>query len=341
LAVLGLCATIGLLLTPFSSSGLGNADAGVKKEFLTFVTVRYAQYEEVGTIWTADLDGSSRRRLTAGNVPDISPDRRWVAFVNRANQLRVIASEGGASRLVVRKPDPYAFRWAPNSRRLGVVIGGSLVIIDIETGERVTIDRGRHVFGFSFSPSGKEIAWARKTGKLTPTLGGYDIYRASTSGGDVHRLTRNRGSSLPVWGPKVIAFARFEPFTLLHPRFELWFLRPDGRAFRRLSDENLAPFSWSRDGRRLLAYADSEATAYPYAVDPSSGNGRSLIRHGRAEVSTAAFSRDGRWVLAWNDGKLVQDSVGRRRASRSRPWCRRVGRLDSLITGSRLRAGAA
>ena len=48
LAVLGLCATIGLLLTPFSSSGLGNADAGVKKEFLTFVTVRYAQYEEVG-----------------------------------------------------------------------------------------------------------------------------------------------------------------------------------------------------------------------------------------------------------------------------------------------------
>ena len=336
-----MCATIGLLLTPFSSSGLGNADAGVKKEFLTFVTVRYAQYEEVGTIWTADLDGSSRRRLTAGNVPDISPDRRWVAFVNRANQLRVIASEGGASRLVVRKPDPYAFRWAPNSRRLGVVIGGSLVIIDIETGERVTIDRGRHVFGFSFSPSGKEIAWARKTGKLTPTLGGYDIYRASTSGGDVHRLTRNRGSSLPVWGPKVIAFARFEPFTLLHPRFELWFLRPDGRAFRRLSDENLAPFSWSRDGRRLLAYADSEATAYPYAVDPSSGNGRSLIRHGRAEVSTAAFSRDGRWVLAWNDGKLVQDSVGRRRASRSRPWCRRVGRLDSLITGSRLRAGAA
>jgi len=312
LAVLGVCATIGMLVfsSSSSSSEFGNADAGVKKGFLTFVTVKEMKvrgaYEEIGTIWTADLDGTKRRRLAAGNVPDISPDGRWVAFVNRANQLQVIASEGGASRLMVRKPNPYAFRWAPNSRRLGVVIGGSLVVIDIETGERVTIDRGRHVYGFSFSPSGKEIAWARKTGKLTPTLGGNDIYRASTSGGHVHRLTRNRGSSLPVWGPKVIAFARFEPFTLLHPRFELWFLRPDGRAFRRVSDENLAPFSWSRDGRRLLAYADSEVTAYPYAVDPSSGNGRSLIRHGGAEVSTAAFSRDGRWVLAWNDGKLVQ-----------------------------------
>ncbi len=83
-------------------------------------------------------------------------------------------------------------------------------------------------------------------------------------------------------------------------RPDSWFVNPTH------TDENLAPFSWSRDGRRLLAYADSEATAYPYAVDPSSGNGRSLIRHGRAEVSTAAFSRDGRWVLAWNDGKLVQ-----------------------------------
>jgi len=196
LAVLGVCATIGMLVfsSSSSSSEFGNADAGVKKGFLTFVTVKEMKvrgaYEEIGTIWTADLDGTKRRRLAAGNVPDISPDGRWVAFVNRANQLQVIASEGGASRLVVRKPNPYAFRWAPNSRRLGVVIGGSLVVIDIETGERVTIDRGRHVYGFSFSPSGKEIAWARKTGKLTPTLGGNDIYRASTSGGNVHRLTR-------------------------------------------------------------------------------------------------------------------------------------------------------
>jgi len=70
----------------------------------------------------------------------------------------------------------------------------------------------------------------------------------------------------------------------------------------------LAPFAWSSNGRRLLAYAESEVTAYPYAVDPSSGKARTLFRRGGTEVFTAAFSREGRWVLAWDNGKLVQVS---------------------------------
>jgi len=54
--------------------------------FLAFVTVRYVKvrgaYEERGTILTADLDGSNRRRLVRGNYPDISPDGRWVVFLD-------------------------------------------------------------------------------------------------------------------------------------------------------------------------------------------------------------------------------------------------------------------
>jgi len=54
LAVLGVCATIGMLVFSSSSSELGNADAGVKKGFLTFVTVKEMKvrgaYEEIGTI---------------------------------------------------------------------------------------------------------------------------------------------------------------------------------------------------------------------------------------------------------------------------------------------------
>jgi len=284
-----------------------NAEARVIRPFLVFVTVKYAKVGGVyeGTIWTADIGGSNRRRLAAGNVPDISPDSRWVAFLDRADRLRVVASEGGAQRLLARNPD--GFGWAPDSRRLAVVIEGSLVIIDMQTGRRVTIDRGRYnVLGFSFSPSGREIAWAPKMGELTPTLGGYDIYRASTSGGDVRRLTYDRGSYYPVWGPTGIAFARFEPFTRLHPRVELWFMRPYGRGLRRISDQNLAPFAWSRDGRRLLAYFESEVDAHPYAVDPSSGKARSLVERAGPDVSTAAFSRNGQWVLASGERKLVQ-----------------------------------
>lgn len=139
-----------------------------------------------------------------------------------------------------------------------------------------------------------------------PTLGGSDIYRGSTNGGGVRRLTHDRGSYKPIWGPRGIAFARFEPFTLLHPRIELWQVRRDGEGLRRVSGKNLAPFGWSDDGRRLLAYGETEVRAYPFAVDPSSGNARTLIRRSTPDVSTAAISRNGRWVLAWVDGELVQ-----------------------------------
>lgn len=288
-----------------SSTSLVNAKASGTRLFLAFVRVS-GPYQDVGTIWTADLDGSNQRRLAAGNAPDISPDGRWIAFLDRNERLRVVASGGGASRPLDRHLDPWAFRWAPDSRRLAVVSRGSLVVIAIDSGKRVTVDRGRHVIGFSFSPTGEEIAWARKTGKLTPTLGGSDIYRGSTNGGGVRRLTHDRGSYKPMWGPRGIAFARFEPFTLLHPRIELWQVRRDGEGLRRVSGKNLAPFGWSDDGRRLLAYGETEVTAYPFAVDPSSGNARTLIRRSTPDVSTAAISRNGRWVLAWVDGELVQ-----------------------------------
>jgi len=182
--------------TPSSRAGTGPR---ATRPFLAYVTVIYVNvrgaYEERGTIWTADLDGSNRRRLVAGNLPDISPDGPWIAFRDNNSRLRVVASGGGTPRLLDRRPVGWgAFAWAPDSRRLGVEIGRSLIVVDIQTGRRVTIDRAKWFLGFSFSPSVREIAWAPKMGELTPTLGGYDIYRASIKGGSVRRLTHDRGS---------------------------------------------------------------------------------------------------------------------------------------------------
>lgn len=208
--------------------------------------------------------------------------------------------------MIARGPLGAGFTWAPHSRQLAVIVGGSLLAIDIGTGRRVRIDRDVRIWGVSFSPSGKKIVWARKTGKPHVTLGDVDLFSGSTNGGDHWRLTSDRGSDRPVWGRAGIAFARFEPFTLLHPPVELWFVRPDGTGERMISGQNLAPFAWSNDGRRLLTYGVSEATAYPYAVDPSTGKTRALLPRARGEVFTDAFSRDGRLVLAWDDGQLIQ-----------------------------------
>jgi Tol biopolymer transport system component len=215
------------------------------QELLAFVTVRYVKvrgaYAERGTIWTADLDASNRRQLARGNYPDISPDGRWVAFLDWANRLRIVPTGGGSARVIARGPLGAGFTWAPHSRQLAVIVGGSLLAIDIGTGRRVRIDRDVRIWGVSFSPSGKKIVWARKTGKHRVTLGDVDLFSGSTNGGDHWRLTSDRGSDRPVWGRAGIAFARFEPFTLLHPPVELWFVRPDGTGERLISGQNLAP----------------------------------------------------------------------------------------------------
>ena len=297
---------------PVHSATLTRADQArtPARDFLAFVTVKYVRvrgfYKERGTIWTADLNGSNRRRLATGNHPDISPDGRWVAFLDWSNRLRIVPRAGGSARVIARGVyDGGGLSWAPDSRRLAFTTKGSLLVVDIQTRRRVIIDRGIGIWGVSFSPSGKEVVWARKTGRPRVTIGDVDLFKGATDGGDRRRLTRDRGSDGPVWGRPGIAFARFRPFTLLHPPVELWFVPPDGIGERRISGRNLAPFAWSEDGRRLLAFGVGEAATPPYAVDPTSGKARRLIRHS-GEVFTNAFSRDGRWVLAWDKGKLVE-----------------------------------
>jgi hypothetical protein len=140
--------------------------------------------------------------------------------------FRLVAGQ----RVIARGPLGAGFTWAPHSRQLAVIVGGSLLAIDIGTGRRVRIDRDVRIWRVSFSPSGKKIVWARKTGKPHVTLGDVDLFSGSTNGGDHWRLTSDRGSDRPVWGRAGIAFARFEPFTLLHRRSSSGSFDPTGRA---------------------------------------------------------------------------------------------------------------
>lgn len=288
----------------------GPAHRPVGSGFLAFVTAKEVlvagAYEERGTIWTADLDGSDRCRLVAGNDPEISPDGRRVAYLDHRNRVRVVSRDGGPSATVSAATRDYpAFAWAPDSRRIAIASGRTLSVVDLDSGRRVTIDRGALVWGFSFSPSGREIVWARKAGKPAIKTGGVDIYRAPSNGGRSRRLTHDRGSDTPVWGRRGIAFARFDPYAMLHPPVDLWFMQPDGRGARRISKQDLAPFAWSRDGRRLLTFAVSEVDTHPYAVNPATGRARPLARRG-AEVFTAAFSRAGDVVLVTDNGRLLE-----------------------------------
>ncbi len=265
-------------------------------------------------IWIAEIDGSRPRRLVAGDrrsSPDLSPDGRLVAFLRGCEDrcdLYVVSSSGGSSRLLARGARPLA--WSSDSRHFAADVSGTLVVFDAETGDGVTIDAGaKLIFGASFSPSGDEIIWAPFKGEEYLSQGGVDLFRAPATGGRVERLTEGGGSLNPVWGPELVAFSRFEPpVPYAHPVYEVWVMRPDGSAARRLVASNLVPVAWSHDGERLLAGAASEFDLAPVAVDVATGTARDLVAGQRTfEVMTDALSGDGRFVLV-------------HRAARSTSW---------------------
>jgi Tol biopolymer transport system component len=268
------------------------------------------------SLWVGGLDGSQPRLLGEGMDPQLSPDGRWVAF-SRDLDVYVVARTGGRPWLVAR--NTASKRWSQTSRYLAVFPEQNRVfeVIDMTTRERVTIDRGVSICGASFSPSGHELVWSRKRGKGCGAEGSVDVYRARVDGRERTRLTRDGRSSVPVWGPRGIAFTRARSSGDAHnPVDELWMMGRDGSSLRRLTRGSQHPVEWSTDGRRLLTLTYTRSSGTVSVVDVEAGDIHPVVRG--KYIFGLALARDGRSVLAWvttvsPHGNLVRVGLDRRR----------------------------
>ncbi|HEY0391732.1 MAG TPA: hypothetical protein VGC63_08490, partial [Solirubrobacterales bacterium] len=118
------------------------------------------------TVYVANDNGSSARKLGAGSNPRVSPDGQTVVFyrVGKGSQpaeLMVAAASGGAvRRLASGWRDPFVFAWSPDSTTVAVLLGPEigkqrLTTIDVATGAQRTIAHG-YFSAVSFSPQGNE-----------------------------------------------------------------------------------------------------------------------------------------------------------------------------------------
>jgi dipeptidyl aminopeptidase/acylaminoacyl peptidase len=85
-------------------------------------------------IWTVDLDGSNERQITSSrdseSSPKFSPDGRYLSFTSsrpgkaRGNQVWLLDRSGGeAFQLTDVKGRLQGYEWAPDSKRLTLVVG--------------------------------------------------------------------------------------------------------------------------------------------------------------------------------------------------------------------------
>lgn len=115
-------------------------------------------------IWTAAADGSHLRRLEpSGEAPLWSPAGNRIAYLDPSGTLRLVRSQGSASKALVQGVDPV-FGWSPDAKLIAFERGQrALEIVDVGTGEVRTVLRLR----FGSVPS---VVWSSNSHELLARL---------------------------------------------------------------------------------------------------------------------------------------------------------------------------
>jgi Tol biopolymer transport system component len=275
------------------------------------------------TVYVANDNGSSARKIGLGSNPRVSPDGQTIVFyrVGNGNQpanLMVASAAGGApKKLLSGWQDPFVFAWSSDSSTIAVLRGPEvgkqrLVTVDLASGKQHTIDSG-YFSGVSFAPGGSEqLVYAKATSESFPPRG--DIYRIDilppgaigVAAEEPQRLTTDHRSLDPLWGPNEIVFVKHlgEKSRKYGPKNDLFLMNPNGKQVKRLTHTKVGPLlagldptAWSANGKQLLAEFGGQDTTYAVTVNPKTGAERALTKERETGFVGTALSGDGKLVL--------------------------------------------
>jgi Tol biopolymer transport system component len=260
-------------------------------------------------VWIASDTGSHPRRLGTGTLPVISPDGKWVAWRDRTGQTVLLRKVAGRNiRRVARSVELGAIEFSPDSRRLGVALRNRLVVHDLRAHTNRTVAHGV-LNGFSFSPDSAALAYGSH-GRETSFDAPSDLYTVDLATGEKFRVTRDRKSLNPLWGPSgEIVFDRQTRREGDAPTYNLFAIHPDGGSMRRITSlkippllSGLVPLATSADGSRLLAEFEGQDTSVGFAVNPATGRTRALSKNMETGLVASDLTADGRTVLGMTGG---------------------------------------
>ena len=275
-----------------------------------------------------DADGSGARTLDLGegenvhlvSAPEWSPDGKLIAFVDGAQNIKLVTPEGKAAPLGPVAAEGNGLSWSPDSSRLAfdryveTKDGGRLVavVLDVATGREAVFTGEQHgAQSPTWSPEGDQVAFLSLSERSTPST----TFHSCGSEG----------------------FAS-----------ELWVMGPDGtKAHRLVKGEYYGPPSWARsletDGgpvgrhRARAAAASGPGRGHRSRATAASGTGtprrcRSRRREAQAREHQAARPlccnrRPDRGARLGSRSTSPIPTVGPRRRFRTPPtWSRRRGR---------------
>lgn len=271
---------------------------------------RQVVYDSSGGSVMARTDDTPPRRLALGGHPRISPDGRYVAFVNRdQTQVRLVPFSGGRQRVIARgrssalHPRFIRTTWSADSRYVATSEVGNKISLYDARRRRTTVVRSYprnetdDVGGLAFSPSGARIAF---------TMVGVDlesVYIMDAKAKAHATRLQDTDAGHPVWGEHAGCLA----FTLhLGTRYDF---RPSriglscagGKTFGEGSG-SFGAVRWLSRTQLLGVQSDDRQVR---AVKLNTATGQ-IAAISRPVQQIFDFSRDGKRMLATNGDALGQ-----------------------------------
>lgn len=290
-------------------------------------TLSYVKDPFKTMIFVAEDDGSDPRKVEKGHNPKVAPDGESVAYLFEgpkfAQELKLAPATGGPGKtLMTNFREASDLAWSSDSKTIAALRGPELgkrklVVIDVASGKQSVIASG-YFYGFSFSPNGREIAYALSQSERYPPRS--DVFRieipipgvVNVRAPEPVRLTSDRRSSEPLWGPTgQIVFVKLlgAKSRQYGPKNELYLMNSQGKQVRRLTRtkvgallRGLFPTDWSANGQRLLAEFGGQDTSYAVVVNPKTGAQRPVAGTGETGFVGTDLSADGTLVLGFNGG---------------------------------------
>jgi hypothetical protein len=289
-------------------------------------TLSYVKNPLKPMVFVAGDDGSGARKVETGHNPRVAPNGLSVAYLHEgpkgAQELKVAPATGGPGKtLMTNLREAFYVAWSPESKTIAALRGPELgkrklVLIDVATGLQSVVTQG-FFSGFSFSPDGTEIAYSVAGSEKYPPRS--DVFRfpvpipgvVNVRAPEPVRLTNDRRSSDPLWGPEKIVFVKTVDGKKRKygPKNELFLMNPQGKQVKRLTNskvppllQGLFPTDWSADGKRLLTEFQGQDTSYAVVVNPKTGAQRPVAGTGESGFVGTDLSADGSLVLGFNGG---------------------------------------
>ena len=283
-------------------------------------TLVYVKNPMKPAVYAASDNGGGAFRVGPGTTPKVSPDGDVIAYQRESSggkrQLMLAAAAGGGSKAILGDlQDSFYVTFSPDSKLIAALRGPelgkrNLVLIDVTSGTLLrTLERG-YFGGVSFSPDGTELVYSRAASENFPPRS--DLYRISITGGKPVRLTTDRISQSPLWGPndQIVFVKQLGAKSRKYgPKNELYLMNPSGGQVKRLTHTDvgalllgLTPTEWSASGKQLLAEFGGQDTSYAVTVNPQTGAQKPLDKVGEQGFVGTAISSDGTTVLGFTGG---------------------------------------